>query len=74
MTSLTCGMENITQMNLSMKQEQTHRHREQTCGCPGEKQQTGTLELADTNYCVTIVQHREVQSVSSDKPVIYTTE
>ena len=24
-----------TQMNLSMKQEQTHRHREQTWGCPG---------------------------------------
>ena len=22
-------------MNLSMKQEQTHRHREQTCGCQG---------------------------------------
>ena len=23
-------------MNLSMKQKQTHRHREQTCGCQGE--------------------------------------
>ena len=23
----------MTQMNLSMKQKQTHRHREQTCGC-----------------------------------------
>ena len=22
-------------MNLSMKQKQTHRHREQTCGCGG---------------------------------------
>ena len=22
-------------MNLFMKQKQTHRHREQTCGCPG---------------------------------------
>ena len=22
-------------MNLSMKQKQTHRHREQTCGCQG---------------------------------------
>ena len=21
-------------MNMSMKQKQTHRHREQTCGCP----------------------------------------
>ena len=25
----------MTQMNLSMKQKQTHRHREQTCGCQG---------------------------------------
>ena len=23
----------MTQMNLSTKQKQTHRHREQTCGC-----------------------------------------
>ena len=32
MVSLICGIQNMTQMNLSMKQ--THRHR-QTCGCPG---------------------------------------
>ena len=25
----------MTQMNLSMKQKLTHRHREQTCGCQG---------------------------------------
>ena len=25
----------MTQMNLSTKQKQTHRHREQTYGCPG---------------------------------------
>ena len=25
----------MTQMNLSRKQKQTHRHREQTCGCQG---------------------------------------
>ena len=25
----------MTQVNLSMKQKQTHRHREQTCGCQG---------------------------------------
>ena len=24
-----------TQMNISMKQKQTHRYREQTCGCQG---------------------------------------
>ena len=32
MISLICGIQNITQMNLFMKQEQTQRHREQTCG------------------------------------------
>ena len=26
----------MAQMNLSTKQKQTHRHREQTCGCQGE--------------------------------------
>ena len=25
----------MVQMNLSTKQKQTQRHREQTCGCPG---------------------------------------
>ena len=33
MISLISGIENMTQMNLSVKQNQTHRHREQTCGC-----------------------------------------
>ena len=28
----------MTQMNLSTKQKQTHRHREQTCGCPGGRE------------------------------------
>ena len=31
MISLICGISNMTQMNLSGKQKQTHRHREQTC-------------------------------------------
>ena len=31
--SLICGISNMTQMNLSMKQ--THRHRELIYGCPG---------------------------------------
>ena len=26
---------NMAQMNLSTKQKQTHRHRQQTCGCQG---------------------------------------
>ena len=36
MISLICGIEKkMIQMNLFMKQKQTHRHREQTCGCQG---------------------------------------
>ena len=31
MISLTCGTEYMTQVSLSMKQKQAHRHREQTC-------------------------------------------
>ena len=36
MTSLICGILNMTQMNLSTEQKQTHRCREQTCGCQGQ--------------------------------------
>ena len=36
MISLLCGIYNVTQMDLSMQQKQTHRHREQICGCRGE--------------------------------------
>ena len=35
MISLTCAIQNMTQMNLSMKQKETHKQREQTCGCHG---------------------------------------
>ena len=35
MMSLIFGILNITQMSLFMKQKQTHRHREQNCGCKG---------------------------------------
>ena len=45
----------MTQMNLSTKQKQTHRHREQACGCQesgaGEGW-IGSLELADANYYI----------------------
>ena len=30
-----CRLSDTTQMNLSMKQKQTHRCREQACGCQG---------------------------------------
>ena len=43
-------------MNLSMKQKQTHRHREQTCGCQGvghvAEGWSGSLGLADANYYI----------------------
>ena len=69
----------MTQMNLTTKQKQTHRHREQTCGCQvggrvGEGW-IGSLGLADTNYFYSMykqqgptVQHREQYSISCDKP------
>ena len=54
MISLICGIQNMTQMNLSTKQKQTHRHREQTSGCQGGggvgKGRIGSLGLADANY------------------------
>ena len=41
-------------MNLSAKEKQTHRCREQTWGCQGggkgEKGYVGSLGLADANY------------------------
>ena len=41
-------------MNLPIKEKQTHRHREQTCGCQGregvEEGRIGSLGLADANY------------------------
>ena len=43
-------------MNLSVKQKQTHRHREQTCVCQGgrgvEEEEIGSLGLADANYYI----------------------
>ena len=47
----------MTQMNLSMTQ--THRHREQTCGCQGEVASggegwIGSFGLADANYYIYI--------------------
>ena len=33
MISLICGTQNMTQLNLSIKQKQKHGHREQIGGC-----------------------------------------
>ena len=35
MILLTRGIQNTTQMNLSTKQKQTHKHREETSSCQG---------------------------------------
>lgn len=35
MKSLICEIKNMTEMSLSMKQKQIHRHREQTVGAKG---------------------------------------
>ena len=32
-TSLLCGIENATQMNIPMKQKKTYKNRGETCGC-----------------------------------------
>ena len=41
----------MTPMNISVKQNQAHKYREQTCGCHGEGElQKGSLELTDANY------------------------
>ena len=45
----------MTQINLAMKEKQTHRHREKTCGCQrgqGGEGRTGSLGLADANYYI----------------------
>ena len=48
----------MMQMNLSMKQKQIHRHREQTCGCQGGgevgegRSEEHTSELQSPMYLV----------------------
>ena len=46
----------MTQMKLSTKQKETHRHREQTCGCQGGGQVgegwVGSLGLTEANYYI----------------------
>ena len=66
-------------MNTFMKQKQNQGHREQTCGCQGgggwervvggfgdQQMQTGIYRI-DKQQGPT-VQHRELCSISSDKP------
>jgi len=49
----------MTQVNLSVKQKQTCRHREQTCGCQGggvSEEWSGSSGLAVVNY---FISHRQ---------------
>ena len=79
MISLTYGIQNATQMNLSMKQRQTHTCREQICGCQGGGEvgegKIGSLGLADENYSTQVdkqqgpaVWHKELYSIPCNKP------
>ena len=44
----------MAQINLSTIKKQTHRHRDQTCGCQGVGGEgwTGSLRLVDANYYI----------------------
>ena len=66
-------------MNQSMKQKKTHRYREQTCGCQGGGgwgrdgvgvwgQQMQTIIYRMDEQQGPTVQHRELYSISCDKP------
>ena len=69
----------MTWANLSIKQEQTHRHSKQNCVCQGKeggKGYTENLELAYVSYIICgmdkqqgpiAVECRELNSVSYDK-------
>ena len=69
----------MTQMNLSTKQKQTYRRREQTCGCHGEVQRgrdgpgiwgwwLKTITYGIDKPPGPTVEHRELYSISCDKP------
>ena len=66
-------------MNLFTKQKQTHRHREQTCGCQGGGGwgrdalgvwgwQMQTITNRMNKQQGPTVKHRELYSISWDKP------
>ena len=69
----------MTQVNISLKQEQTHRPREQTCGCQEgggvvegwlgvwEQQMQTIIYTLDKQQGPT-AEHRELYSISCDKP------
>ena len=48
MMSLIHEIQNMAQMNLPIRQKQTHRHREQTCGCQEEREGGMDREFRDS--------------------------
>ena len=55
MISLLCGIQNMAQMNLSVKQKEIHGHSEQTCGCQGGEggsRMDGEFEVSYANYYI----------------------
>ena len=78
MISLICGIKNMTQMNLSMKEKQKQGHREQTGGCQGgggwERDVLGVWDQQIQTIIYRMdkqgptVQCRELYSISYDKP------
>ena len=76
MTSPVCGAYDMTETNLFMKQEQTRRHREQSCDCGGrERGRMGRLGLAEKlSHREWVEQHgppaerRAQRSASCDNP------
>ena len=46
----------MAQMSLSIKQKQTQKHREQTCGCQGGEEREwggqGVWDYSDVNYYI----------------------
>ena len=63
-------------MNLSMKQKQSHRRREQTCGCQEEgDRRVGDQQMRTIIYLYNMdkqrgptVQHKKLYSITYDKP------
>ena len=47
MMSVICGIWNMIQINLFIKQKKTHRHREQTNDCQRESERRGKLGVWD---------------------------
>ena len=43
--SLICGIQNTVEMDVFTKQKETHRPRDQTCGCQGEGEERDELGM-----------------------------